>query len=130
MPSRRGPAQQSDDRPSDPCPITPAVEVIFSKWAAPILWALMHGGPMRFNELRRTVPDIAAKVLVQRLRQLEQDGLVTRKDYAEVPARVEYQATNLAQTLSPVFGALEEWSTAHLGEVAVARGAYSGPLSA
>jgi DNA-binding HxlR family transcriptional regulator len=71
---------------------------------------------------------ITPKVLAQRLRQLERDGLVTRTYYAEVPPRVEYESTPLALTLVPVFNELLRWSDAHLDEVHAARQAYDGAL--
>ncbi|MEV6321317.1 helix-turn-helix domain-containing protein [Nocardia sp. NPDC051787] len=66
----------------------------------------------------------------QRLRQLERDGLVSRTYHAEVPPRVEYEATPLAKTLTPVFSSIVQWSSEHLGEVLVARAAYDAGKSA
>lgn len=106
-----------------PCPITPVVEVILGQWVTEVLWSL-HDGPVRFTELRRRLPTITAKVLTQRLRQLERDGLVTRTAYAEAPPRVEYEATSLGQSLGPVFDTLLAWSDAHLWEVEAARRAH------
>ncbi len=103
------------------CEIAPAVDVIFGRWSAPILWLLRSGTSMRFTELRDALRDISPKVLTQRLRQLEADGLVTRTYYAEMPPRVEYAATPLAHTLEPVFTALSTWSTQHLNDVLEAR---------
>jgi DNA-binding HxlR family transcriptional regulator len=110
-----------------PCPIGPVVELVFSRWTTPILWALHDGGRQRFVELERHL-GITPKVLTQRLRQLERDGLVIRTYHPEVPPRVEYEITALGETLAPVFSTLNQWSQAHLSKVEQARAAYAGPL--
>jgi DNA-binding HxlR family transcriptional regulator len=110
------------------CPISPVVDLVFSRWTTPILWALNESGRLRFVELERRLGTITAKVLTQRLRQLERDGLVRRHYYPEVPPRVEYEITELGRSLSTVFAALGEWSAAHLPQVEQARSAYAGPL--
>ena len=111
------PAQQA-------CPINPVVELVFSRWTTPILWALEHHGRSRFNELQRLLPTITSKVLTQRLRQLERDGLITRTYHAEIPPRVEYAISDLGRTLVPVFDVIAHWSDTHLHEVTTARRAY------
>ena len=108
--------------PENPCPISPVVDIVFSRWTTPILWTLNQDGPLRFVELERTIA-ITPKVLTQRLRQLERDGLITRAYHAEVPPRVEYQITELGRSLAPVFAALATWSP-HLAEVDRARAEY------
>jgi DNA-binding HxlR family transcriptional regulator len=110
------------------CPISPVVDLVFSRWTTPILWALNESGVLRFIELERRLGTITAKVLTQRLRQLERDGLVQRHYHPEVPPRVEYEITELGRSLSTVFAALGEWSAAHLAEVETSRTAYQGPL--
>jgi DNA-binding HxlR family transcriptional regulator len=79
-------------------------------------------------ELERRLGSVTPKVLTQRLRQLERDGLLVRRYFAEVPPRVEYEITDLGRSLAPVFAALGEWSQEHLPEVDKARAAYTGPL--
>jgi DNA-binding HxlR family transcriptional regulator len=106
------------------CPINPVVDLVFSRWTTPILWALRHHDRLRFTELAALVPAITPKVLTQRLRQLERDGLVTRTHHAEIPPRVEYEISELGRSLSPVFAALVRWSDRHLPEVHTARHAY------
>ncbi|MBL7498663.1 helix-turn-helix transcriptional regulator [Frankia sp. CNm7] len=108
----------------DSCPINPVVDLVFSRWTTPILWVLRLHGRQRFNEIERRLPTISPKVLTQRLRQLERDGLVARTYYAEIPPRVEYEMTQLALSLVPVFETLVDWSEAHLHEVEQARHAY------
>jgi DNA-binding HxlR family transcriptional regulator len=114
-------------RSSDPelaCPIGPVVDIVFSRWTTPILWVLHVQGRLRFVELQRAISAITPKVLTQRLRQLERDGLVRRTYHPEVPPRVEYEITELGRSLAPLFATLAEWSAAHLDEVEEARSAY------
>ncbi|MEV4559471.1 helix-turn-helix domain-containing protein [Kitasatospora sp. NPDC049285] len=110
--------------PVPPCAISPVLDVVFSRWTTPILWTLHQLGRQRFVELHRNVGAITPKVLTQRLRQLERDGLVTRTYHPEVPPRVEYDITPLGRSLSPVFAALTDWSEHHLPEVDRARAAF------
>ncbi|ALG15126.1 winged helix-turn-helix transcriptional regulator [Kibdelosporangium phytohabitans] len=106
------------------CPIAPVVDIVFSRWTTPILWALHEFGRQRFVELERRIGTITAKVLTQRLRQLERDGLITRTYHAEVPPRVEYEISDLGRSLAPLFASLADWSTANLGKVDQARAHY------
>lgn len=103
------------------CPVTPVIDIIFGRWTVPILWLLNQHGRQRFGDIKQSLPDVTPKVLTQRLRQLQADGLVTRYYHAEMPPRVEYEATDLARSLSPVFRALETWSQEHLTELLSAR---------
>ena len=103
------------------CPITPVVDLVFSRWTTPILWKLNEHGRQRFVELQRHIVTITPKVLTQRLRQLERDGLVERTYHPEVPPRVEYEITELGRSLAPVFHALAQWSGANLDKVETAR---------
>jgi DNA-binding HxlR family transcriptional regulator len=103
------------------CPISPVVDLVFSRWTTPILWTLHTHGRQRFVELRRHIGTISPKVLTQRLRQMERDGLVRRTYHAEVPPRVEYEITELGTSLSPLFATLAQWSASHLDQVERAR---------
>ncbi|MEU6729335.1 helix-turn-helix domain-containing protein [Nonomuraea wenchangensis] len=106
------------------CPISPVVDLVFSRWSTPILWVLKEHGRQRFVEIQRRLSAITPKVLTQRLRQLERDGLITRTYHAETPPRVEYEISDLGRTLSPVFATLTQWSDVHLASVEAARHAY------
>jgi len=106
--------------PAQACPIAPVVDIVFSRWTTPILWILHTEGRQRFGELAERIATITPKVLTERLRRLERDGLVLRTQHAEMPPRVEYEITPLGRSLSPVFAALGEWSV-HLPEVERAR---------
>jgi DNA-binding HxlR family transcriptional regulator len=102
------------------CPIAPVVDVVFSRWTTPILWVLHEYGRQRFVELQRRITTITPKVLTQRLRQLERDGLVVRTYHPEVPPRVEYEISELGRSLAPLFASLSEWSV-NLDKVEQAR---------
>ncbi|MFJ9414269.1 winged helix-turn-helix transcriptional regulator [Streptomyces sp. NPDC101227] len=114
----------SSTDPEQACPIGPVVDIVFSRWTTPILWTLHAHGRQRFGELERRITRITPKVLTQRLRQLERDGLVVRTYHPEVPPRVEYEISELGRSLAPLFAHLTEWATAHLGEVERARHDY------
>ncbi|WP_202872350.1 winged helix-turn-helix transcriptional regulator [Kribbella soli] len=109
--------------PVQACPIAPVVDLVFSRWTTPILWTLNEYGQQRFVELQRLIGVITPKVLTQRLRQLERDGLVTRTYHAEVPPRVEYEISPLGRSLAPLFHSLAEWSP-NLTKVQAAREAF------
>lgn len=113
-----------ESRAEDPCPFAPTAEIVFGRWTAHVLWVLGEHGRLRFNELRALLPGVTPKVLTERLRRLERDGLVTRTYHAEVPPRVEYESTELARTLAPLFRQLTEWNSAHLHEVHAAQLRY------
>lgn len=117
------PAARVDLAPEQACPIAPVVDIVFSRWTTPILWALHQHGRHRFVELERRISTITPKVLTDRLRQLERDGLVVRTYHAEVPPRVEYEISELGRSLGPMFAALADWSV-NLDRVAQARQAY------
>ncbi|MGB3442991.1 MAG: helix-turn-helix domain-containing protein [Actinophytocola sp.] len=118
-----------DTTPELACPIAPVVDVVFSRWTTPILWALNEYGRQRFVELSRRIATITPKVLTQRLRQLERDGLVVRTYHAEVPPRVEYEISDLGRSLGPLFASLAEWSP-NLEQVELARADYDRKANA
>ncbi|WP_244271404.1 winged helix-turn-helix transcriptional regulator [Pseudovibrio axinellae] len=85
------------------------VTLIGGKWKLIILQILIFNGTQRFGELKRQLDGVTQTMLTNQLRALERDGLVTRQIYAEVPPRVEYSATPLAQDLESVFYAMRDW---------------------
>ncbi|MEU4475547.1 helix-turn-helix domain-containing protein [Micromonospora sp. NPDC023888] len=117
------PAARTEVAPEQACPIAPVVDIVFSRWTTPILWALNEYGRHRFVELERRITTITPKVLTQRLRQLERDGLVTRTYHPEVPPRVEYEISELGRSLAPLFATLAHWS-GNLDKVEQARRHY------
>lgn len=105
------------------CPTRHILDRIGDKWTVLIVGALGEES-LRFSELRRRIEGISQKMLTQTLRALEEDGLVTRTVYPEVPARVEYRLTEAGHSLRAPLQALEEWSITHLAEVLHARTHY------
>ncbi|MCA6116118.1 helix-turn-helix transcriptional regulator [Bradyrhizobium sp. WSM 1738] len=89
-----------------------ALRVLSGKWKGEILWQLV-GGKRRFGELRRAIPDVTQHMLTTQLRDLENEGLVKRTVFPEVPPRVEYEMTPAARDLKPVFDELSRWANAH-----------------
>ena len=96
------------------CGIDAALDVVSGKWKGLILWELDTHGTRRFAELRRGLPGVSEKMLTQHLRQMEEDGLVHRKVYAEVPPRVEYSLTEVGTSLNAALGPLGEWGRERL----------------
>ena len=92
------------------CPVATTVQLIGSKWKLLILRNLFMR-PWRFNELRKDLEGIRQKVLTDSLRALEEDGIITRTVYPEVPPRVEYALSPLGQSMKPILDAMEEWGT-------------------
>ena len=101
------PARRTKNLPA--CPVETTLQLIGNKWQVLILRDLLSNGTMRFKELQRSVGNISQKVLTSNLREMEAEGIVNRKAYAEVPPRVEYSLTPLGETLKPVLDAMREW---------------------
>jgi DNA-binding HxlR family transcriptional regulator len=94
------------------CPVALTLSVIGGKWKPTILYFL-RDGPRRFNELRRLLPEITQRMLTLQLRALEEDGIVARTVYDEVPPRVDYALTDYGCTLGPIIEAMERWGERH-----------------
>ena len=94
------------------CPIRNVLARVCDKWSRLVIYTLKshQDGPLRFNALRKLIPDISQKMLTSTLKSLEADGYVNRKVYAEVPPRVEYSLTPRAETLIPIMDHLIEWA--------------------
>lgn len=90
------------------CPVATTVGLIGNKWKLLILRELLTG-TKRFGELRSGITGISQKVLTQNLRSMEEDGIIEREVYAEVPPRVEYFLSDLGQSLKPIMSVMEEW---------------------
>ena len=97
-----------DEMPA--CPVATTVQLIGSKWKLLIMRNLLKR-PWRFNELRRDLDGISQKVLTDSLRSMEEDGIITRTVYPEVPPRVEYALSDLGESMRPIIQALEQWGT-------------------
>ena len=92
------------------CPVATAVQLIGNKWKLLILRNLL-ARPWRFNELLKSIPGLSQKVLTDNLRAMENDGIITRTVYPEVPPRVEYALSELGESMRPIIKALEVWGT-------------------
>lgn len=102
------------------CPTRQVMSTVGDKWSALLVNALADG-PRRHGELARTVAGVSQKMLTQTLRTLERDGLVTRSITPTVPVRVDYELTELGQSLVPVLQQLKHWSETHIEQVLAAR---------
>jgi DNA-binding HxlR family transcriptional regulator len=94
------------------CYVETTLSVIGGRWKVLILHQLFVD-VKRFNELRRSLGGITHKMLAQQLRELETDGIVSRKVYAQIPPKVEYSLTALGKTLKPVLAAMHNWAARH-----------------
>lgn len=100
------------------CPIRNVISRFSGKWSMLILCVLAENESTRFNAIGKAIPDISPKVLTDTLKNLEADGLVARKLYAEVPPRVEYSLTDLGRSLMPVLEQLISWAISNFNNVA------------
>lgn len=91
------------------CPVNRALEVMGGKWTPQILYELLYSENRRFGELRKALPGVSPKTLTERLRQLEEQGIVARTIYPEVPPRVEYRLTTHGRSLGKIIQAMLEW---------------------
>ncbi len=99
---------QKPAKPLPACPVETTLSLIGDKWKVLILRDLMPG-TKRFGELKKSIGSVSQKVLTAQLRDMEQNGLVHRQVYAEVPPRVEYSLTELGQSLKPILDAMQDW---------------------
>ena len=87
-----------------------AIRMLEGRWKLVILFHLFGGRKLRFSDLERAIPAISQKMLIQQLRELERDGIVIRRVYAQVPPKVEYKLTEWGQAMCPALDALLEWA--------------------
>lgn len=98
------------------CPLHYAMEKIGGKWKVQVLCALNNAGVLRYNALRSKLDGVSNTVLSTALKELEQDGLVERQMYPEVPVRVEYRPTESCRKLLPILEALSDWAEEQMKE--------------
>lgn len=103
------------------CGIDAAMDVVSGKWKVLILWELHHHGTRRFAELRRGLPGVSEKMLIQHLREMEEDGLVHREVYREVPPKVEYSLTEDGIALNTALAPLGDWGTERMRRTGAAK---------
>ena len=95
------------------CPVTGMLQLIGGKWKPVILYCL-RSDKRRFGEISARIPGLSRKVLTDQLRELEEDGLLTRKQFNEIPPRVEYELTALGKSLAPVLNEMEKWGNENI----------------
>jgi len=91
------------------CPVTPLLVMLQGRWKSQLLYELCMHDTVRFGQLRRDLPGITNTMLTKALRELEEDGLIRREQFNEVPPRVEYSLTEMGRDLQPVFYAIMNW---------------------
>lgn len=96
------------------CPVKATLEVIGGKYKVMIIYHLLIQGTLRFSEIQKLIPEATPRMLTARLRELEEDGIVHREVYPEVPPKTEYSLTELGQSLTLVMDALREWGKTNL----------------
>lgn len=92
------------------CPVRNVLSRMMDKWTLLVLYTLEHNGTLRFNDIRRAIPDVSQKSLTVTLKSMEADGLVTRKVTPDVPVKVEYSLTQRALSVMPILDELLSWS--------------------
>jgi len=102
------------------CPVETCLQLVSGKWKPLILWKIRQHEVLRFGELKRQLGSITPKMLTQQLRELEADGLIYRKVYAQVPPKVEYSFSEFGQTLIPILDTIAQWgveNNTHIVEI-------------
>ncbi|TMA66426.1 MAG: helix-turn-helix transcriptional regulator [Deltaproteobacteria bacterium] len=99
------------------CPAEFTLAMIGGRWKIPLIFHLLAGAK-RFSELSRELTGVSQKMLTQQLREMERNGLVERKVYAQVPPKVEYALTSLGRSLKPVVDAMCQWGELHGAQTA------------
>lgn len=96
------------------CPMELGINVLSGKWKLQVLWNIYHSKTIRFNELQRKIGHITTKTLTNQLRELEEQQIIKRMVYPDMPPRVEYSFTEIGQTLEPVLKTLCDWGTQYM----------------
>lgn len=116
---------KTKSRLNEVCPVRSILDGIGSKWSILILDILGEKGTLRFSEISKALGDISQKMLTSTLRSLEADGIISRKMYAEIPPRVEYELTNLGRDLLPNIQALISWGYKNIETIQQNRNNYN-----
>lgn len=95
------------------CRVEEALEILVGKWKPLILLHLLKGGTQRFSELKRNLPEITQRILTKQLRDLEEEDIIERKVYAQVPPKVEYSISEYGRSLEPILVSMHEWGLNH-----------------
>ena len=100
--------QQESNATGAKCGVETTIAVVGGKWKPMILYALLSG-PRRFGELNRLIPEVTQRMLTLQLRELEEDGVISREVYKQVPPKVEYSLTPFGRTIEPILSLMEQW---------------------
>ncbi|MDL2257286.1 helix-turn-helix transcriptional regulator [Bacteroidales bacterium OttesenSCG-928-I14] len=103
------------------CPVRDVIARLGDKWAILTLTTLKVNGKMRFSDIQRSIGDVSQRMLTVTLRFLEADGIIRREVYAEVPPRVEYELTELGESLFPHLQALVDWASESMDKIVLSR---------
>lgn len=109
--------EQAKNARKTACPVRDVIERVNDKWSMLAILALGGYGKTRFNELRKLIPDVSQRMLTVTLRNLENDGFITREVFAEIPPRVEYELTELGVSLMTQLLIFAEWANFHSDEI-------------
>jgi DNA-binding HxlR family transcriptional regulator len=123
-----GKAKHSRFNCSPGCSVEAAIGILDGKWKSIILWHLLTEDTLRFGEIRKRIPNVTQRMLTNQLRELEEDGMLHREIYPQVPPKVEYSLTPLGRSLRPILLALKAWGDEHLdlyGQVLVVQKEYN-----
>jgi DNA-binding HxlR family transcriptional regulator len=93
----------------DICPMALGINILSGRWKLQIIWRIYRKEIVRFNELQKSLGNITTKTLTQQLRELEEERIIRRTVYAQVPPKVEYSLTDIGKTISPVLKSLCDW---------------------
>lgn len=113
--------------PMTQCPMTAALRAVGGKWSLIVIYFLDHG-VTRFNEIRRSVPDVSHKVLTETLRNLEEEGLIIRTVHSIAPSHVEYRLSEHGESVRPLMDAVRAWGRQHL-RVKTATSGLASPIA-
>jgi len=103
------------------CPVRDVLARLGDKWSVLILTTLKANGKLRFSDIQKSIGDISQRMLTVTLRAMEADGIISREIYAEVPPRVEYELTELGESLYPHLQALVHWAIEHMDAIIAGR---------
>lgn len=101
------------EKKPDNCRVEDALGILVGKWKPVILLYLLQEGTKRFSELKRIMPGITQKMLTKQLRELEEEGIIERVVYPQVPPKVEYSMSEYGRSLEPILEAMHEWGAKH-----------------
>ena len=108
--------RNSVEKALEVCPVEVAVAILGGSWKLSIVKELLERGTLRTAQLHRSIPLVSERTLTRQLRELEQDGIIDRKVYPEVPPRVEYSLTDIGETLRPIVDDMNSWGTIYTSE--------------